>query len=168
VFESEEEIRELQALIDRTLERGNPHLVSIVSANRRLTARQVVRYLQGTKHVAFATVNERGEPRVAPLDGVFIHGRLTVSTGDGAARLRHLRGNAACSAAHIDGDTIGIVLNGRATLVGRGDDGVGEIEPVWRELYGSSPFEWGEGVTFMRVEPSSMWAFAAHPADFPE
>lgn len=168
MFESDEEIRELQALIDRTLEHANPHLVSIVSANRRLTARQVVRYLQGTKHVAFATVNERGEPRVAPLDGVFIHGKLTVSTGGGAARLRHLRDNAACSAAHVDGDTIGIVINGRATLIALGDDGVEEIEPVWRELYGSSPFEWGEGVTFMRVEPSSMWAYAARPSDFPE
>jgi uncharacterized pyridoxamine 5'-phosphate oxidase family protein len=53
----------------------------------------VVRFLQGTKHVAFATVNDRGEPRVAPLDGVFIRGRLTVSTGGEAARLRHLRAN---------------------------------------------------------------------------
>jgi hypothetical protein len=52
-----------------------------VKPERRLNARQVVRYLQGIKHVAFATVNERGEPRVAPLDGVFIHGRFTVSAG---------------------------------------------------------------------------------------
>jgi hypothetical protein len=46
--------------------------------------------------------------------------------------------------------------------------GVEEIEPIWREIYGSSPFEWGEGVVFMRIEPSSMWAYAFHPENFPE
>ncbi len=168
MFESEREIEQLQALIDRTFSRANPHLASIVSEKRRLNARQVTHYLQGTKHVAFATVNERGEPRVAPLDGVFIHGRFTVSTGGDAARLRHLRANPACSAAHVDGDTVGIVVHGRATIIGRGDAGVEEIEPVWRDIYDSSPFEWGEGVVFMRIEPTSMWAYAFHPENFPE
>jgi uncharacterized pyridoxamine 5'-phosphate oxidase family protein len=168
VFESEAEVGELDALMDRTFARANPHLAAIVKPARRLNARQVVRYLQGTKHVAFATVNERGEPRVAPLDGVFIRGRFTVSTGGQAARLRHLRVNPACSAAHVDGDTVGIVVHGHATIIGRDDDGVEELEPVWRDIYGSSPFEWGEGVVFMRVEPTSMWAYAFHPEAFPE
>jgi len=81
MFESDDEIRELDDLFARTFARANPHLVAIVKEGRRLNAKQVVRYLQGTKHVAFATVNEHGEPRVAPLDGVFVHGRFTVSTG---------------------------------------------------------------------------------------
>jgi uncharacterized pyridoxamine 5'-phosphate oxidase family protein len=168
MFESEEEIRELQALIDRTFDCANPHLAKIVNPERRLNARQVVRSLQGTKHVAFATVNERGEPRVSPLDGVFIHGRFTVSTGGRAARLRHLRANSACSATHVDGDTIGIVVHGHATIIGPDDDGVEQIEPVWSDIYGWSPFEWGEGVVFMRIEPSSMWTYAHHPENFPE
>jgi len=168
VFETDDEVRELQALIDRTIAHANPHLVSIVKPERRLTARQVVRYLQGTKHVAFATVNAKGQPRVAPLDGVFIHGRFTVSTGGRAARLEHLRANNACSAAHVDGDTVGIVVHGNAEIIRRDDAGVEEIEPVWRDIYGSSPFEWGEGVTFMRIQPTSMWAYAFHPENFPE
>ena len=168
MLESDDDVRQLQALIDRTLARANPHLVRIVKPERRLNARQLVRYLQGTKHVAFGTVNERGEPRVAPLDGVFIRGRFTVSTGGRAARLRHLRANPACSAAHVDGDTVGVVVHGHATIIGPEDHGVEEIEPVWKEIYGSSPFEWGEGVVFMRIEPSSMWAYAFHPENFPE
>ena len=166
MHETEDDIQRLQTLIDRTLARANPHLLRIVKPKRRLDARQVVRYLQGTKHVSFGTVNEKGEPRVAPLDGVFIRGRFTVSTGAQAARLRHLRANPACSAAHVDGDTVGIVVHGRATILGEGDEGVDEIEPVWREIYGSSPFEWGD-VYFMRIEPSSMWAYAFHPEQFP-
>src|SRR5262245_57995215 len=134
MFETDAEIEELDALIEATLARANPHLLRIVKPERRLNARQIVRYLQGTKHVAFGTVNERGEPRVAPLDGVFIHGRFTVSTGGRAARLSHLRANPACSAAHMDGDTIGIVVNGYVTIYGQGDDGVDEIESVWRDI----------------------------------
>jgi uncharacterized pyridoxamine 5'-phosphate oxidase family protein len=168
MFESEQEVEALQALLDRTLQHANPHLLNIVKPDRRLNARQVVRYLQGTKHVAFATVNEKGEPRVAPLDGVLVRGRFTVSTGGRAARLRHLRANPACSAAHMDGDTVGIVVHGHATIIGRDDPGVDELEPIWRDIYGSSPFDWGEGVVFMRIEPTSMWAYAFHPEDFPE
>ena len=145
MFESEDESRELQALMDRTLARANPHLLAIVKPERRLNARQVVRYLQGTKHVAFATVNARGEPRVAPLDGVFIRGRFTVSTGGRAARLRHLGANAACSAAHMDGDTVGIVVHGRATIIGRGDEGVEEIEPVLAGDLRVEPVRMGRG-----------------------
>jgi uncharacterized pyridoxamine 5'-phosphate oxidase family protein len=167
MLESDADVQELQKLIDRTFAHANPHLASIVKPERRLTARQVVTYLQGTKHVAFGTVNERGEPRVAPLDGVFIRGRFTVSTGGEAARLRHLRANPACSAAHMDGDRIGIVVHGHATIIGQGDEGVEEIEPVWTEIYGWSPFEWGGGVVFMRIEPTSMWAYAFHPEEFP-
>ena len=168
MFESDGEVRKLQVLLDRTLAHANPHLLRIVKPERRLTARQVVRYLQGTKHVAFGTVNERGEPRVAPLDGVFVRGRFTVSTGGRAARLRHLRANPACSAAHMDGDTVGIVVHGRATIIGQTEEGADELEPIWRDIYGSSPFDWGEGVVFMRIEPSSMWAYAFHPEQFPE
>jgi uncharacterized pyridoxamine 5'-phosphate oxidase family protein len=168
MYESASEIDALQALIDQTFAHANPHLASIVKPGRRLNARQIVRYLQGTKHVAFATVNERGEPRVAPLDGVFIRGQLTVSTGGQSARPKHLRANPACSGAHVDGDTIGIVIHGHATIIGRDDVGVEEIEPVWHEIYGSSPFEWGEGVAFMRVAATSMWGYASNPGDFPE
>ena len=168
MYETDADLTRLQALLDRTLERANPHLAWIVSPDRRLTAKQVVRYLQGTKHVAFATVNERGEPRVAPLDGVFVRGRFTVSTGAKAARLRHLRANPACSATHMDGDVVGITAHGRARILVEGDPGVDELERVWSEIYGSSPFSWGEGVAFMVIEPSSMWAYAFHPENFPE
>jgi hypothetical protein len=38
----------------------------------------------------------------------------------------------------------GIVVHGWATIIGRDDEGVEEIEPVWRDIYDSRPFEWGE------------------------
>jgi hypothetical protein len=168
VYETDDDIAWLQALIDRTLAHANPHLLGIVKPERRLSARQVVTYLQGTKHVAFATVNERGQPRVAPLDGVFVRGRFTVSTGGRAARLRHLRANPACSAAHVVGDDVAVVAHGHAAILQQGDPGADELDAIWTGIYESSPFSWGEGVVFMRIEPTSMWAYSFHPEQFPE
>jgi hypothetical protein len=168
VYETADDLAWLQALIDRTFERANPHLTAIVKPERRLTAGQVTTYLQGTKHVAFATVNERGEPRVAPLDGVFVRGRFTISTGGRAARLRHLRANPACSAAHLVGDEIAVVVHGHATILAEGEPGADELDRIWTDIYGSSPFSWGPGVVLMRIEPTSMWTYSFHPERFPD
>ncbi|MGD0123085.1 MAG: pyridoxamine 5'-phosphate oxidase family protein [Candidatus Limnocylindrales bacterium] len=167
MFETTEEIAELQRLFDATLSRANAHMLSIVTPERRLSARQVVAYLQDTKHVALATVTPRGEPRVAPLDALFIHGRFVMGTGGEAARLRHLHANPACSAAHMDGDRIAVVVNGHAEWIERGhpDD---ELVAAWRRIYGSDPYELGPDVTFFRIVPASMWAYAFHPEEFPE
>src|SRR3954453_2428740 len=153
MFESEVDVGSLQALVDRTFERANPHLAGIVKPERRLSAPQVVRYLQGTKHVAFATVNAKGEPPVSPLDGGFVRGRFTGRTGGGAARLVPRRADPACSATHMDGDNVGIVVHGHATIIGRDDDGAAELEPVWRDIYGSRPLDWGGGGGFFRIAP---------------
>lgn len=79
--------------MDATHARANAHMAAIVKPERQLSAAQVVAYLQGLKHVAFGTVNARGEPRVSPLDGHFVHGRFTLSTGRGSARWRNLERN---------------------------------------------------------------------------
>ena len=76
MHETEAQIRELQTIIDRSFAAAGKHLVSIISEDKRLNARQLVEYLQGTKHIAVATVSSRGEPRVSPVDGHFLRGRF--------------------------------------------------------------------------------------------
>jgi hypothetical protein len=112
MFETDAEVAEIQGLLDTHIARANPPMTAIITPERRLTARQVVTYLQGTRHVAFASVNRHGEPRVSPLDALFIHGRFTLSTGIAATKLRHLRRNPACSAVHMDGDRVAIAVDG--------------------------------------------------------
>jgi len=112
--ETPEEIAELQRMFDAHLARANPHMTAIVTPERRLTAEQVVRYLDGTRHVAFATVTPKGQPRVSPLDTLLLHGRFTLSTDVTASRIAHLRANAACSAVYMEADRIAVVVNGRA------------------------------------------------------
>ena len=168
MLESEDEIRELQALIDRTFAQANPHLAGIVKPERRLTARQATAHLQGINHVAFATVTAGGAPRVSPLDTLFVHGRFTLSTGSGSTRARHLRQNPACSAVHLQGDRIAIVANGTVEWITREHPEHDEIHRVWSEAYESDPYTWGDGVVLFRLRPTSMWAYAFHPEEFPE
>jgi hypothetical protein len=168
MLETPAEIVELQRLFDATLRRVNDHMLSIVTPERRLSARQVIAYLQGTKHVAFASVTPKGEPRVAPLDALFIHGHFVMGTGGSAARLRNLRANPACSAVHMDGERVAVVVNGTVEWIGRDHPAHDELIEVWLRIYGSDPYSLGPGVTFFRVVPASMWAFATHPEEFPE
>jgi general stress protein 26 len=168
MFETEAELAELQAMFDAHLASANRHMTNIVTPDRRPTARQVATYLQGTKHVAFATVTSRGEPRVSPLDMLFIHGRFTLSTSASATKIRHLRANPACSAVHVDGDRIAVVANGVAEWIPRDHPDHDEIHRIWSKTYESDPYSWGEGVVFFRIKPASMWAYAFHPEEFPE
>jgi hypothetical protein len=167
VFETEAEIAEVQALFDAHLAHANKHMLNIVTPDRRVTARQVARYLVGTKHVAFATVTSRGEPRVSPLDMLFIHGRFTLSTGGGATKIAHLRANPACSAVHVDGDRIAVVVNGTVEWIPREHPDHDEIHRTWSDTYESDPYSWSDGVVIFRIKPVSMWAYAFHPEEFP-
>jgi hypothetical protein len=168
MFETDAEVAKLQAMLDAHLARANPHMTGIVRPERRLTARQVVRYLTGTRHVAFATVTSRGEPRVSPLDSLFIHGRFTLSTGGAATKLRHLRANPACSAVHMDGDRVAVAVNGTVEWIGRDHPDHDETHGTWQHQYGSDPYGWGGEIVFFRIQPTSMWAYAANSEEFPE
>jgi uncharacterized pyridoxamine 5'-phosphate oxidase family protein len=166
VYETADEIAHLQALMDATVARQNQHFLDIVKPERRLDAEQVVTYLRGLRHVAFATVTRRGEPRVAPLDAHFVHGRFTLGTGRGSARWRNLVRNPVCSAAHHVGDEVAVVVHGRAEELIRDHRDHDEVHGVWKAFYESDPYSWGDVVLF-RIEPTAMWAFAMVAASFP-
>jgi uncharacterized pyridoxamine 5'-phosphate oxidase family protein len=168
MYETDAELVELQRMFDAHLAGANPHMVGIVGPKHRLSARQVVHHLDGIKHVAFATVTPKGEPRVSPLDTIFIRGRFTLSTGGEATRLRHLRANPACSAVHMEGDKIAVVANGIVEWIARDHIDHDEIHGTWQEAYESDPYDWGDEIVFFRIQPSSMWAYAFHPEDFAE
>jgi hypothetical protein len=169
MYETEEQIQELQQLIDRSFENAGPHLLSIITPERRLSARQVVTYLQGTKHVAFATVTAKGEPRVAPLDGLFLWGRFYVGTDGGTAvRARHLETRRAVSLTHYIGDEIAVTVHGHAVVIEKEDEEAARIDEVWKTIYGMTAFDLAPRVIFMRVEPTHFFTFAMHPENYPE
>lgn len=168
MFETDAELAELDALFQAHLARANPHMLGIVTPERRLNARQVARYLVGTKHVAIATITSKGEPRVSPLDSLFIHGRFTLSTSGIATKVKHLRRNPACSAVHMDGDRVAVAINGVVEWIPRDHADHDEIHNAWSGTYDSDPYSWGEEIVFFRIQPGTMWAYAFRPEEFPE
>lgn len=164
--ETPEEIAQLQRMFNAHLAHANPHMTSIVTPERRLTAEQVVNHLQGTRIVAFATVSPKGQPRVSPLDSLFLHGRFTLSTDVKATRIAHLRANPACSAVYMEADRIAVVANGTVEWITREHIDHDEIHATWKKQYNSDPYTWGDAI-LIRIAPMSMWAYAFHPEEFP-
>jgi hypothetical protein len=169
MFETEEQIVELQAILDRSYERLGPHASVIITPERRMTARQIVKYLVGMRHIVVGTVTLRGEPRVAPVDGHFLRGRFWFGTGDSALRIRHLRRNPAISACHLAGDDLGIVVHGHADLFGPGGPEGEEMREHFTKYYGSDPYTWpGGNAAWVRIDAETMTTFAMVPSTYPE
>ena len=166
MFETEEELSELQALIDRSFEGMGSHMAGIVKPERRLSGEQVALYLQNVKHVSLATVNSRSEPINAPLDGWFLHGRFVVSTSVDAVRARHMRKRPAVSLTHVDGDEIGMWVHGEARFLDREDPLPRDYDAAAMAVYGSSPYSWGENIVVIEIQPRQMFAYAMDPTKF--
>jgi uncharacterized pyridoxamine 5'-phosphate oxidase family protein len=128
-----------------------------------LSAAQLVRYLQGVKNVAFATVTAKGEPRVAPIGSLFFRGCFYIPTVATAVRSKHVMRRPSMSLTHFVGDDLAIIVHGRATVVSRDDAEFGALEELQRASSGVSVREWGEGV-YLRVEAEVIYTFARNPA----
>jgi hypothetical protein len=164
--ETPEQIQALQALIDKSFAAAGAHLLSIVSEDKRLNARQVVEYLQGTKHIAVATVSSTGEPRVSPVDGHFLRGRFYFGTEGASIRIRHLRRNAAISISHVVGDDVAITIHGRAVLLQKGDPEADELAALYTRVYGSDPYTWGTDDDHLRAQPGQVSRAVRGPGNF--
>src|SRR5262249_61017788 len=91
MFETNDELDEMQTLLDASLSRATEHLRSIIRAGERtLTAAQMAQACRGMCTLAISTVTASCEPRVSAIDGHLLHGRWYFSTARGAAKARHL------------------------------------------------------------------------------
>lgn len=164
--ETGEELEALQDLLDASYARAGEHLRGIVSAERRLDARQLTTALTGMKVLVLATVSARGEPRTSCLDGHFVHGRWLFTTSGTSYKARDLLARPAVSATHADGERLGVFTHGYAEVIppGRLRD---EYDARLAAYYGSSPQTWGPSIIFATIRPTWMVGYAAEAAAFP-
>jgi uncharacterized pyridoxamine 5'-phosphate oxidase family protein len=167
VYESEVELHEVQRLLDASMDAAGDHMRSIFSDDKRLSARQISRYLQGVKQVAAATVNSRGEPMVAPIDAVFLHGRFYLSTDSTSLRARHLAAWNALSVTYFENADPVIIVHGRGIFVKKSSADFHALDSEWMKAYGKSVLDISDSVVFIRVKPMTMIAYAFHPDRFP-
>jgi len=163
--ETRAEIDALQALMDASHGRSTTHLRQIISGDRRLTAAQVIRALEGMKVLTVATVTAAGEPRISAVDGHFLHGQWTFGTDGSAAKARHLAARPAVSAAHVDGERLGVFCHGRAVTLTPADPFWDFTIAHWTQHYGTDPTTWGEDIRMYRIEPAWLVGYGAPDPD---
>ena len=165
MYETPEQIAELQRLIDASHARGTAHLREIIAGERRLDARGIVAALDGMRVLSLATVTARGEPRVSAVDGHFLRGRWTFGTDGRSAKARHLAARPAVSAAHVDGERLGVFCHGSAVRLASHDPEWEATIEHWTSHYGSDPTTWGDDVRLYRIEPTWLVGYAAAPSE---
>jgi hypothetical protein len=163
VYETDDDIRRLQALLDRSRQRAGPHLRKIFNDERAVGAAELVAFFRGPRQIAVATVTGKGEPRVAPVDALLLRGRFHFGTHVTAARIRHLRQRPAVSLTYFERDELAVVVHGTARLMEFGDEDFAEVDADFRAVYGGTPSTQEEGSVFVRVEPELMFTFARTP-----
>jgi uncharacterized pyridoxamine 5'-phosphate oxidase family protein len=160
MHETESEIANLQKLLDDSYSKAGSHLLSIHKSEWQLSAPEVSASLRNVCVINLATVNEIGQPRIAPVDGLFLGGIFWFGSSNESARFKHIRKNTAVSAAYTVGDEVSIVVHGSAHEI---DSTTGEFERLHdycREIYGleyDSYGYWGNA-PFAWIEAEKMYA----------
>jgi hypothetical protein len=165
VHETPEDLRALQDVLDRSFATAGPHLKAIWPADRRVRAAQLVDELPGVQILDLATVNPQGEPRVAPVDGLFFRGHLWFGSSPESFRVRHLRARPACSAAHTRGESFALVAHGHAEEQPIGGELRNAFLEYLREVYPSWD-DWGfHEAPYFRLRPTRLYATRLQPSD---
>jgi len=160
VHETDDDLRSLQELLDASHAAAGPHLRSIFSDERRIPAAELPALLPGVQVLALATVTARGEPRVAPVDGLFFRGRFWFGSAQNSARFRHIRARPAVSATHLRGEELAIVVHGRAVEIDPRAPERADFRAYLNETYpGWDDAGWAAGAPYARIEPSAMFTF---------
>ena len=160
MYETIEEIDEIQEMLDRSYLNAGKHLRAVLTPDKRLDAKRLCRLLRGVNVLDLATVSADGKPMVAPVDALFFHGRFYFGSADNAARFRHLRTNPYVSGACTIGVRFSLIVHGSARLIDTRDEGAEDLHAYFREVYGPEYDDWGYWGQHphARIEPTKLFA----------
>ena len=158
--ETPEDLLELQRLLDDSHAAAGSHLRSIFSDERRVSAADLPGRLAGVQVTALATVTARGEPRVAPVDGLFYRGKVWFGSSHDSMRFRHIRARPSVSATITHGEDFALVVHGTAVEVDPKTADEGGFLRYLKEVYGGDDWEeWAGDSPYARIEPIRMFTF---------
>lgn len=162
--ETAEDLRRLQGLLDHSFTAAGPHLLSIITPERRLDAVQVAARLTGMRLLALATATADGRPIVGPVDGVFLRGSFHFGSAPSSLRARHIAARPQVSATYLPGEELAVTVHGRALPVDvRAPEGA-ELREALLEIYvpryGAGWEEFLDAETaYWRIEAERMFVF---------
>ncbi|MGH9116415.1 MAG: pyridoxamine 5'-phosphate oxidase family protein [Acidimicrobiales bacterium] len=164
MHETDDDLRNLRALLDASYEQAGTHLRRIITPERRLTAEQVVSSLTGMRLLVLATVSAAGRPVAGPVDGIFYRGRFFFGSAPDSIRLRHIARRPWVSATHLPGEELSVTVQGRARPIDVADENqagfrrallgiyVPRYGPSWEGFLDS-------GVVYTRIDAERMYTF---------
>jgi hypothetical protein len=159
--ESPADLERVQALIDRSIEGAGPFLRSAFEMpERSLSAEQLVDRLQGSLTVALATTTASREPRVAPINALFVRAAFHVPTVAQAARTRHLAARPAASLTYFEGTHLAVVAHGRVAIIDTTDHAFAELDGVQVAAGNESPTEWQGDAVYLRLDADRLFTYA--------
>jgi uncharacterized pyridoxamine 5'-phosphate oxidase family protein len=164
MYETPDDLVALQALLDRSFDAGGPHLLRIITPERRLSAEQVAERLTGMRLLALATVTADGRPIVGPVDGIFLHGAFHFGSAPDSLRFRHIAARPHVSATHLPGEELAVTVHGRAVPVDVNAAEGAELRRVLLDIYVPRyGAEWERmlesGAVYARIEADRMFTF---------
>jgi hypothetical protein len=168
VHETADDLTALQDLLDRSYATAGPHLLSIITPERRLSADQVAHHLTGMRLLALATITADGRPIVGPVDGIFFRGAFHFGSSPDSVRFRHIRSRPHVSATHLPGEELAVTVHGRAVPLDIHSDAAAEFRQTLLEVYVPryGP-EWEEfldaGPVYARIHADRMFTFHMTP-----
>ncbi len=159
MYETQADLEQLQALLDRSYETAGKHLKSIVTPERRMSAEQTVELLEDMTLLALATVTHDGRPLVGPVDGIFYRGQFWFGSSPESIRLRHIRQRPYVSATHTPSEEYSVTVHGRAEMIDLTLPEHAEFCEYCVEIYGEEWRNWGDGAAYARIDADRMYTF---------
>jgi nitroimidazol reductase NimA-like FMN-containing flavoprotein (pyridoxamine 5'-phosphate oxidase superfamily) len=117
MHETTDDLRDLQALLDRSYDSSGAHLREVITPERRLRAEEVAAVLTGMRLLVLATVTADGRPIAGPVDGIFYRGRFYFGSSPDSVRFRHIARRPWVSATHLPGEELSVTVHGRADRI---------------------------------------------------
>jgi uncharacterized pyridoxamine 5'-phosphate oxidase family protein len=166
MHETPDDMTALQRLLDHSYATAGPHLLSIHTPQRRLTAAQIAQRLQGMCLLALATVTADGRPLVGPVDGIFFRGAFHFSSAANSLRFRHIVRRPDVSATHVPREELAVTVHGRVHMLDVRAAEQAEFRQtlldVYVPRYGPEWEEFLDSVAvYARIDARRMFAYAA-------
>lgn len=164
VHEEPADLARMQDLLDRSYAAAGPHLRSITTPERRLSASEVAARLTGMQLLALATVTRDCRPLVGPVDGIFYRGAFYFGSSPDSVRLRHIARRPQVSATHLPGEELAVTVHGRAVPIDLADAAHRGFRDTLLEVYlPRYGEEWraflDSGPRYARIDADRMFSF---------
>lgn len=168
MHETADDLRDLQALLDRSYDAAGAHLKEVITPDRCLTAVEVCDRLQGMCLLVLATVTADSRPIAGPVDGIFYRGSFYFGSSPDSVRFRHIALRPSVSATHLPGEELSVTVHGNAQIIDvAAPDQAGfraALLGVYVPRYGP---EWeafvDSGPVYARIDAARMFTFHMEP-----